>query len=338
MSNDFSGLVVQLLQSGRQFHTISNISILESGLSAGISLPYGCANGSCGDCKARVVAGTVGKLRFHDYPLTEVEKLNGVCLLCSYAAESDLVLDVTEATSIEDIPFQNMRGKLCHLEKLPDMLITRFKLTRGNALRYLPGQYAMLTYPDKQQYKLPIANCPCESSYLEFHLPRKEESTVSLLKPLDRVSIEGPCGNFTFSEPSVQQTDSKEQQKPVLFIAINSGYSAIKPLIEHVLSLEEIPCALIWIAEKTFSHYHHNLCRSWTDAFDHFTYLPLDSIDEIPNEVAQIWSKQCSNSTLKDTEVYISGDSDSYSQCTSILTQSGIKAESIHLDAGATEG
>ena len=66
--------VVTLLPSGRQFVCHPNASILESGLSAGVALPFRCHNGSCGECRARVVSGEVETSRFHDYALTEAEK------------------------------------------------------------------------------------------------------------------------------------------------------------------------------------------------------------------------------------------------------------------------
>jgi len=319
-----SEFVVRLSRSGKQFTTLSNVSILESGLSAGITLPYGCANGSCGDCRARVVSGQVDKIQFHDYALTESEKLTNVCLLCSYAAKTDLVVEVSEASSVEDIPFQQTRGKLCHLEQVDGIWIARFKLTRGKALRYLPGQYATVTLPDNQQHKLPIANCPCESTYIEFHVP--ENVSLNALKPLDRVDIDGPYGQFTFNDLKTAPTDTTP--KPVVFLAIDSGFAAIKPLVEHVLSLEqEAPCVLVWIATGPATHYRHNLCRSWDDAFDQFTYLATDSIASAESDIKTNWRVN-----LKDAEAYVCGNKEGSSACVAMLTAAGVSAKSIAVD------
>lgn len=328
LPTSISEFAVKLSRSGKRFTVLSNVSILESGLSAGITLPYGCANGSCGDCRARVVSGTVDKIQFHDYALTESEKLSGVCLLCSYAARTDLTVEVSEANSVEDIPFQRARGKLCHLEQIDGIWIARFKLTRGKALRYLPGQYATLTLPDNQQYKLPIANCPCESTYLEFHVP----NSVSLdaLKPLDRVNIDGPYGRFTLSDLKTAPTHPNEAMlKPVVFLAINTGFAAIKPLIEHVLSLEqEAPCALVWIASDNTTRYRHNLCRSWDDAFDQFTYLATDRIASVESLIKEHWQVD-----LKNAEAYVSGTREECDTCANALTATGLTARSITVDA-----
>lgn len=322
MPEKLSEYMVRLAQSGKQFPSISNVSVLESGLSAGLSLPYGCANGSCGDCKARIISGQVYKIRFHDYPLTENEKATNVCLLCSYAAESDLLIEVTEASSVEDIPFQQTRGKLCHLEQIQEYFVARFKLTRGKALRYLPGQSAELTFPDKQKKKYPIANCPCESSYLEFHIPLSDQLPLNTLRPLDRITIEGPYGNFTLS--SLRQTQNDPSiQKPALLIAGATGFSSVKPLVEHLLSLEEeIPCALIWIAESSETTYRHNLCRSWADAFEQFTYLPVNNRESAIEALTELWLKH-----LPQSEIYISGNTSDIKHCIDRLTVKGVKAD-----------
>ena len=46
-----------------------------------LAVNYGCSNGNCGLCKARVVSGQVMKVRPHDYVLSETEKSQGYTLL-----------------------------------------------------------------------------------------------------------------------------------------------------------------------------------------------------------------------------------------------------------------
>ena len=166
MQEDNDAKRVVIAPGGKSFYARSDSSLLESGLGSGIALPYSCANGSCGDCRAKILSGQVRKIRFHDFALTESEKLGGVCLLCANTAETDLTIEVDEATSARDIPLQSLRGKVCHIEKLPDVAIVRFKLARGRALRYIPGQYATIAAGNGMSVTLPIANCPCEPDYL----------------------------------------------------------------------------------------------------------------------------------------------------------------------------
>lgn len=58
---------VHIMPSGHEFFVEGNNSILDAALSAGIALNYGCSNGNCGKCKARLISGEVRKIRDHEY-------------------------------------------------------------------------------------------------------------------------------------------------------------------------------------------------------------------------------------------------------------------------------
>lgn len=334
MSDNSPDKLIKLSPSGKQFFTLPNTSLLESGLGSGVALPYNCANGSCGECRAKVLAGQVRKIRFHDFTLTESEKLGSVCLLCANTAETDLVIEVAEAKTVDDIPQQQQRAKLCHIEKLPEISIVRFKLTRGKALRFLPGQYATITHQTGASISLPIANCPCEPDYLEFHIPAVNNShsnnsfSIEQLKNRERVTIEGPHGRFTIDENRLRPQHANPHPKAKLFIATAEAFAAIKPLLELVISLEtDIPCTLVWIASETISLYQHNLCRSWSDAFHCITYKPLTSIDTFTIAELQSWELP-----LPDMEIYISGPLSHSLQVSSVLAALGVAPDAITTD------
>ncbi|NKB16256.1 MAG: 2Fe-2S iron-sulfur cluster binding domain-containing protein [Sphingomonadales bacterium] len=48
---------VTVLPTGQTFEVMGDETLLEAGLRAGLSLPYGCSNGTCGQCKCRVTQG-----------------------------------------------------------------------------------------------------------------------------------------------------------------------------------------------------------------------------------------------------------------------------------------
>ncbi len=43
--------------SGKQFEVGDDEHVLEAALRQGVVIPYGCKNGACGSCKAKVLAG-----------------------------------------------------------------------------------------------------------------------------------------------------------------------------------------------------------------------------------------------------------------------------------------
>ena len=68
---------VTVRPSGHEFIVEGHDTLLQAGLKAGLKLNYGCGNGTCGLCKARVVAGDTVKVQHHDYSLSESEKSQG---------------------------------------------------------------------------------------------------------------------------------------------------------------------------------------------------------------------------------------------------------------------
>ena len=88
---------VRILPSGRTFISEGNSNILAAGLSAGLALGYGCSNGNCGKCLAKIVSGDVEKIQHHDYHISPEKQASGHVLMCCNAAATDVVLEAPEA-------------------------------------------------------------------------------------------------------------------------------------------------------------------------------------------------------------------------------------------------
>jgi len=311
-----------LLPSGNRFASIPGQSLLESGLSAGVALPYGCANGSCGECLARVRQGEVKKLRPHDFTVTEAQKLAGDCLLCSYGAVTDVGIEVHEARSVNDIVEQSLQAKLCRHERTSDVDIVTLKFVRGKALRFLPGQRISLQLANGQTTSLPIASCPCNSQIIELHLftsvdIQLEPSAVAVIEQVTtqrQTTVVGPTGSFTLSS---------ERKKPKIFIAHGGDFSQMQGMVEQVFNADlGTPCCLIWKASSYIPHYRSNLCRSWHDAFDDFSFIPIGS-DEDPMASLPAWWR----GHLQSSEVYLGGE---YHSLIAELIEQGVAPTSIY--------
>ena len=111
---------VRILPSGHEFFIEGSDSILEAGLRGGLALDYGCSNGNCGKCKAKVVSGQVKKICPHDYVLSETEKGLGYILTCSNTAVTDVVLEAEEALGSHDIPQQEIDIRVKKIEQADD--------------------------------------------------------------------------------------------------------------------------------------------------------------------------------------------------------------------------
>ena len=267
---------VTIQPSGHEFSVEGNETLLDAALRNGVSLNYGCSNGNCGDCKARVVSGEVKKVRAHDYVLKQVEKDDGVILMCSYAPVNDVVIESSVAGAL-DIPVQQLTARMKSVETFNEQMAALHILTpRSQRLRFLAGQSIELSI-NGTSGRYAIASCPCEDRHIEVQISRQAEDAfaevaLNTLKPNDPVMVEGPFGEFVLDEDS---------PRPVIFLAFGAGFAPIKSLIQHAMSLEfSESIDLHWLADAA-GHYQDNLCRTWADALDNFNYVPHAPTDDL---------------------------------------------------------
>jgi len=87
------GFLVELSRSGRVVAVPAGRTILETLLDEGLKVNYSCADGVCGTCEVRVLAGTPDH---RDSLLTEAERASGATMMicCSGSKSEKLVLDL----------------------------------------------------------------------------------------------------------------------------------------------------------------------------------------------------------------------------------------------------
>ena len=274
---------VTIQPSGHEFFVEGNDTLLEAALRNGVSLSYGCSNGNCGECKARVVSGEVKKVHAHDYALKEAEKDAGVILLCAYAPVNDVVIEANVAGA-RDIPVQHLTAKVKSVEVFnPHMAALHIQTPRSQRLRYLGGQSIELAF-DGTRGRYAIASCPCEDRHIEVQIPRRAgdafaEAVFSTLKANDSVEVEGPFGEFVLDEDS---------PRPVIVLAFGAGFAPIKSLVQHAISLELVESIDLHWVDYEAGLYQDNLCRTWADALDNFTYVPHPQSDDLDSVLAAI--------------------------------------------------
>lgn len=264
---------IQLQPSGRFFSAEKNETLLEAALRSGVALKYSCNTGACGECVARIAAGEMREIQHHDFKFSDAQKDGGYALLCSCAAVSDMEIEVCEVGGMEDIPVQQICTKVERLEQVnEDTVILHLRTPRSQTLHFLAGQHVSLSIEGVPARNKSIASCPCNAMNLQFHIRRVpgdvfSEYVFTRLKPAQAVMIEGPCGQFSLDEAL---------NRPILFIAYETGFAPIKSLVEHTFALEtEQSIHLYWMTRQAGSHYLQNLCRSWLDAMDNFRFTPL---------------------------------------------------------------
>jgi CDP-4-dehydro-6-deoxyglucose reductase len=264
---------ITLLPDKETFVIEGSESILEAAIRAGMSLDYGCANGNCGLCKARLVGGTVSCIRPTDYSLSPSEKAQNYILLCAHTADTDLSIEARAARAGEEIREQRITARIRSIKRVDaDVAVLKLRTPRSQRLRFLAGQYASLLAPGLPPYEASIASCPCDDLNLEFHVRKLDGESFSQavfekFKVGDELDLVAPRGSFVFDD---------HFHGPLLFVAFDTGFAAIKSLLEHATAQnEDRVIRLYWIACDEQGHYLDNLCRSWSDAFDDFSYQSI---------------------------------------------------------------
>lgn len=263
---------VHIDPSGHEFFVQGNDSLLDSGLRAGLALDYGCSDGSCGRCKARLKSGALKLIRKPRYRLSEAERAQGQVLMCCNTAVSDVTLIVAETPDPARIEPQRLSARVASVERGDDgVAIVSLRPAEGVRLRFLAGQSARLTCGGHSAV-YPIASCPCDERQLEFHIrPRADDAFAQQLYAAmgadGDIEVEGPQGGFVLDQQSLH---------PLIFVAWDAGFAPIKSLIEHAMALD---CAehlhLYWVHTGGERPYMHNRCRAWADALENFHYRPL---------------------------------------------------------------
>lgn len=302
---------VNLLPGGREFVVEGSESILQSALRSGLAVNYGCRDGSCGRCIARVVSGKVKKIRPFDFVLTDAEIESGCMLMCAHTAVTDLELEAREARNAAEVQHQRLEAKVKGVTHLSGGISVLQVHTPPSArFRFLAGQSAAVR-ADGFSAELPVASCPCEEKRLEFHLPRQR--LPASLHEGTPIHIEGPQGDFILRESS----------RPLLFVACGTGFAPVKSLIEHAMALDVVEAMyLYWLAPAEQGIYLGNLCRAWSDALDNFDFMP------IAGETSGAAAKRIAgrHPDLSDFDIYLSAPEAELAELKSGLLEAGADA------------
>jgi CDP-4-dehydro-6-deoxyglucose reductase len=325
---------VTVKPSGREFFVEGSETLLKAALRAGLAPNYGCGNGNCGLCKARVVAGETRAISPSDYRFSEAEKAQNHVLMCSCTAlSSDLTLEVLEAGAPEDIPEQRVVAKVRRIDALnADVMRLHLQTPRSNRLRFLAGQRVTLGIRagirdgSDVHGEFSVASCPCDDRNLIFHLSRNDRRAASAdfsaclfdgrVRLADDVSVWGPWGTFVLENSS---------PRPLVFIALEEGFAPINSLIEHAIAVDAAESiTLYWASAQAGGQYLPNQCRAWAEALDEFSYCAL-GVDELPAVVG-------ANTALAASDVYLAGAAQSLGPIAEALLAAGVPPAQLHVE------
>jgi CDP-4-dehydro-6-deoxyglucose reductase, E3 len=323
---------VTVRPSGRSFVVEGRESLLEAGLRGGLKLNYGCGDGSCGLCKARVVSGaTLPLAREPDRPLSAVEREQGYELLCTHtAASGDLTVQALEAEGPQDIPLQRISCAVRAVTALAaDTLLLHLALPDSHRLRFLAGQSVTLAIGGaglgvKASY--PVANCPCDDRNLHFYVARDardpfaEQLFAGGVRSGDQVLVAGPHGDFVLGDGRGQ----------LVFAACDVGIAPIRSLIEHALAIDDAESlSLYWLATRPGGHFLDRQCRAWDEALDHFDYSLHRDVDPRIGALQVVEAIRVDRFPMQ-CDVYLAGPRAFVTTAADELRGAGLPAAQLH--------
>ena len=221
---------ITLSRSGKFFAANPGETILEAALRHEIWLPHACRGGTCGSCRAIVVAGTVNY--DGDAPLLMRQAASPAeALLCCAKALSDVTLDVAELAARPIATLFRRPARVVEIAKPSrDVAIVTLKPPPTAAIRFRPGQYICVAGQDGQLHPFSIANAPRADGTLELHIGRIPNGRFTSyvheqLRPRDIVRFEGPFGEFGFADAA---------ERPAILLAGGTGIAPIKAMLDSL--------------------------------------------------------------------------------------------------------
>ena len=240
-------------------------SVLAAAVRACLRVDYGCTNGNCGLCAARLVTGHIAPIQHCDYRFSAAEERAGRFLMCTNTAVGDLVIATELAPTAAPRSFS---ARVRALKRLDDNVCAlTLQPPRSQRLRFFAGQYARLQAPAAGGGEFSIASCPCDERRLEFHIPQRHHLfsryVFDRCRSGDVLQVTAPYGEFVFTE---------DWQRPLVMIAFDIGFAAVKSLTEHIIAQEAEIRLQLYQVNAPGCHYLTNLCRAWDDALDQLEY------------------------------------------------------------------
>ena len=263
---------IHLVDQNINFEIENNETILEAGLGHGHNLPYGCRNGACGTCKAKIVTGKFTYPEGLPEAITEEEHKQGYALLCQAKALSDLSIKARVVETATDIKPRQFPCRVTSCEKLNnDVIRLILELPKTERLQFLAGQYIDIIMRESKRRSFSLANPPHQDQIIELHIRHYDGGLFSDyafkdLKEKTLLRIEGPLGQFTL----------QESDRPIIMIAGGTGFAPIKSLVEYSIDNNDIrPIDIYWGARTSADLYLDSMVKQWSKNYKHINYIPV---------------------------------------------------------------
>jgi len=299
---------ISLSPSGEIFDAKPSETRLEAAIRAGITIPFGCQNGSCGACKSKIISGNVFLEGYQTSALNNSEVADGWTLCCKALATADLVIETRVALDEGLMSPKVTPVRIEALEKLNhDTMKMTLKLPGNELLGFRAGQYLEFIMKDGSRRAFSIASPPSEP-LIELHLRLIEggKFTHFVFNEMQERTIhriEAPIGQFYM----------RKSDKPIIFVSGGTGFAPIKSVIEDMIESKNTRPIFLYQGVKSEEDlYMNEICKLWESKYANIKYIPIFSNpSEDDNKIIRrgfVHSAVIEDfETLSDVQVYCCG-------------------------------
>ncbi len=222
---------VKTKKSAVSFAAQPQESLLYAGLRAGMALPYECATGTCGTCKARRVSGVLindwNEAPGRQYLKAERDEV----LMCQTRALSDCAFEVPGNSDLGIAPQPRPAFGAAIIERIEPLTadVVSAHLRLDAPVEFEAGQFALLRAPGVDGFRAySMVNHARPTERVEFVVKRKPDGRFtrwlfSAARPGERLEWFGPLGKAIFQP---------QEQRPIVCVAGGSGIASIVSILE----------------------------------------------------------------------------------------------------------
>jgi CDP-4-dehydro-6-deoxyglucose reductase len=221
---------ITLSRSGKFFTVNRDETILEAALRQEIWLRHACRGGTCGSCRATLVAGAV-TYDAAGAALMRQAASRAEALLCCAKPLGDVTLDVAELAARPIATLFRRPARVAEIARPSrDVAVVTLTPPPTATIQFRPGQYICVVGQDGRLHPFSIANTPRADGSLELHIGRVPNGRFTRyaheqLRLRDILRFEGPFGEFGFAAAA---------GRPAIFLAGGTGIAPIKAVLESL--------------------------------------------------------------------------------------------------------
>ena len=311
-----------------RFEAVSDRSLLDQAIEAGIAVNFSCKRGDCGQCVGTLVSGDTMPLI-----ASQPSRIQSDIYLCNAAACSNVEIQLPYFPELADIPTLRSPAKIHELNRLSaDVVELALRLPPAVNFKFLPGQFIRLTNKERVTRSYSIAAPMDASKLIRIHVRQVDggvfsDYLFSNAKPGELLQMEGPHGHFFLRQG--------QEVSKTIFLATGTGIAPIHAILsalnaDQSQKLGEVD--VYWGNRFSADEYLRERMQALA-ADVGFRYWPLHSrevTDRGPRHVQDLMASH--HSSLAGASVYACGSSSMINAARQTCLDLGLTIDRFHSD------